>query len=59
MTSLESETLKEIEKIKAKAAIAVAVLSNADPSALSSPSTSSKKTELIEMIKKAQATLDD
>ena len=59
MDALESETLLKIEKLKAKAAIAVAVLNNADPSILNSPSTSSGKSGLIDIIKKAQATLDD
>lgn len=58
MDALESETLLKIEKLKAKAAIAVAALNNVDPSVLSSASTNSNKSGLIDTIKKAQATLD-
>lgn len=59
MDILESETLLKIEKLKAKAAIAVAALNNADPSVLSSSSINSDKLGLIDTIKKAQATLND
>lgn len=58
MTEFEAKTLKEIELLKAKAAIAVAVLSNTDQSVLSSPSTSSGKSGVLDIIRKAQATLD-
>lgn len=58
MTSLESETLKEIEKIRAKAAIAVAVLSNVRNEMLTAVN-SDLKDSVIDMIKKAQATIDE
>lgn len=58
MTSLESETLKEIERIKAKAAIAVAVLSHVKSEMLTAMNPDLKN-EVIDTIKKAQATLDN
>jgi len=58
VTSLESETLKEIEKIRAKAAIAVAVLSNVRNEMLTAVN-SDLKDSVIDMIKKAQATIDE
>jgi len=58
VTSLESETLKDIEKIKAKAAIAVAVLSNVKNELLTAVNPDLKDS-IIETIKKAQATIDD
>ncbi|MDR6542959.1 hypothetical protein ABIC56_002934 [Acinetobacter bereziniae] len=55
MNSLESETLIEIEKIKAKTAIAAAALNSLTVSA--SNLTDSQVDRLLEVIKKAQATL--
>ena len=58
MTSLESETLKEIEKIKAKAAIAVAVIENIASGGIASIN-ETKVEKLYEIIREAQATIDD
>ena len=56
MGSLESETLIEAEKIKAKAAIAVAVLNNASSSIIGL--NESSRENLLEYIKKVQQTVD-
>ncbi|MCK4089689.1 hypothetical protein HCY66_06265 [Acinetobacter radioresistens] len=58
MNSFEADTLKEIEKIKAKAAIAVAILSHVKSDMLTSMN-DNVKTDIIDIIKKAQATLND
>ncbi|WP_329414060.1 hypothetical protein [Acinetobacter indicus] len=58
MDALESETLKEIEKIRAKAAIAVAVLNNVRNEMLTAANPDLKDS-VIDMIKKAQASIDE
>ncbi|EXB32247.1 hypothetical protein [Acinetobacter sp. 1461402] len=58
MNSFEADTLKEIEKIKAKAAIAVAILSHVKSDMLTSMN-DNVKMDIIDIIKKAQATLND
>lgn len=57
MNSLESETLIEIEKIKAKAAIAVAVINNIASGGIVSIS-ETKIDRLYEIIKETQKTMD-
>lgn len=52
------ETLKEIEKIRAKAAIAVAVLNNVRNEMLTAANPDLKDS-VIDMIKKAQASIDE
>ncbi len=56
MNSVESETLIEVEKIKAKAEIAVAVINTLNSAA--SSYNGSSIDNLISVIKKIQATLD-
>lgn len=58
MDALESETLKEIEKIRAKAEIAVAVLNNVRNEMLTAVNPDLKDS-VIDMIKKAQASIDE
>ena len=55
MNSEESKTLIEIEKIKAKTAVAVAALNSLTASA--SSLTDTQVDRLLEVIKKAQATV--
>lgn len=57
MTSLESQTLVEIERVKGKAAIAVAVIENIASGGIASIN-ETKIEKLYEIIEKAQATLD-
>ncbi|KAF1020480.1 MAG: hypothetical protein GAK29_03617 [Acinetobacter bereziniae] len=58
MTDLEAKTLKEIEMLKAKTAIAVAILSNCEASTLSALSTNDRKSGMFDTIRKAQATIE-
>lgn len=58
--SLESETQVECEKLKAKAAIAVAVINNACGESIGIKNLSdAHKQEIIKFIKEAQQTLND
>lgn len=57
MTSLESQTLVEIERVKGKAAIAVAVIENIASGGIASIN-ETKIEKLYEIIREAQSTLD-
>lgn len=58
MHSLEAETLLKAERIKAKAAIAVAILNKAGDFGINNIF-ETKKEKLIELIKEAQKTIDE
>lgn len=58
MSSLESESAIQCEKIKGKAAIAVAILSNSGNNGISDLSELGRE-NLLKYIKEVQATLDE
>ncbi|UOH16924.1 hypothetical protein [Acinetobacter sp. NyZ410] len=58
MTDLEAITLKEIELLKAKAAIAVAVINHVQASTLVAYPNEGFKLNMIDTIKQVQATLE-
>ena len=58
MTEFEAKTLKEIELIKAKAAIAVAVINHVQTNSLIDHEKGEFKQNMIDTIKQVQATLE-